>query len=70
MILYLSDNRFHYELENITRLFFWKVEVHEENPQTLPLSRIASECGFSDYNYFITVHEQAINNVIMKKYNG
>ena len=36
MILYLEHNRFHYELENITRLFFWKVEVHEENPQTLP----------------------------------
>ncbi len=36
MILYLEHNRFHYELENITRLFFWKVEVREENPQALP----------------------------------
>ena len=31
-----------------------------ENPQTLPLSRIASECGFSDYNYFITVFSREV----------
>ena len=36
MILYLSDNRFHYELENITRLFFWKVEVRNELPAAFP----------------------------------
>ena len=25
--------------------------------------------GLDAYNYFMTVHEQAINNVIKKKYN-
>lgn len=36
MILYLKNNEYHYELENITRMFFWKVDVEEDLPERFP----------------------------------
>ena len=36
MQLYLEDNRFHYELENVTRLFFLRAEIFDHLPETEP----------------------------------
>ncbi|MBQ8994182.1 MAG: coproporphyrinogen dehydrogenase HemZ [Oscillospiraceae bacterium] len=36
MILYLQNDEYHYELENITRMFYWRVEVAKELPAQWP----------------------------------
>ncbi|MBQ2085690.1 MAG: coproporphyrinogen dehydrogenase HemZ [Oscillospiraceae bacterium] len=33
MTLYLKDDRFHYELENIMRMFFWRPEIKAGTPE-------------------------------------
>ena len=37
------------------------------NDETLPLSEVASQCGFKDYNYFITVFKRK-EGIPPKKY--
>ncbi len=36
MILFLNKDRYHYELENIVRMFYWQVEVVKDLPEVFP----------------------------------
>ncbi|MBR0451038.1 MAG: coproporphyrinogen dehydrogenase HemZ [Oscillospiraceae bacterium] len=36
MILFLNKDEYHYELENITRMFFWQVEIVKDLPEEYP----------------------------------
>ena len=36
MILFLSEDKYHYELENIVRMFFWQVDVIRDLPAEYP----------------------------------
>ena len=45
------------------RIRFLRIEYAKkllEDPAEYPLSWISSECGFSDYNYFITVFRREV----------
>ena len=36
MTLFLQNNNYHYELENVARMFFWQLTVEAETPAQLP----------------------------------
>ena len=44
MILFLSKDEYHYELENIVRMFFWTVDVVKDLPEVFPDEYCAAYC--------------------------
>ena len=49
MTLYLKDDRFHYELENIMRMFFWRPEIKAGTPEDGESGFCFAEaCGSAD----------------------